>query len=165
MGYSTKKKVAETGDLLPCLWPHRIKALSEQIGGAWGGICPTENQTPHPGAGSSAPADFFGGSSDAKKLLPVLLDTRGAQAREAVPVDRVLPGEEFLDRQRIAAAGFFQRQKSATHGCDDFGLTPNHPALRPGRRQVGNRERATVRPDHVLDPRAMRFGHGYSHAL
>src|SRR5258707_15190825 len=37
------------------------------------------------------------------RLLPVLLDARGAQAGEAVLVDRVLPGEEFFDRQRIAA--------------------------------------------------------------
>jgi hypothetical protein len=41
-------------------------------------------------------------------LLPVLLDARGAQAGEAVLVDRILPGEKFLDRQRVTAAGFFE---------------------------------------------------------
>ena len=43
-------------------------------------------------------------------LLAILLDARGAQAGEAVLVDRILPGEEFLDRQRVAGAGFLERQ-------------------------------------------------------
>jgi hypothetical protein len=43
-------------------------------------------------------------------LLTVLLDTRRAQAGEAVLVDGVLPGEEFLDGQRITAARLFERQ-------------------------------------------------------
>src|ERR1019366_6329441 len=38
------------------------------------------------------------------RLLPVLLDARRAQAGKAVLVDGILPGEEFLDGQRIAAA-------------------------------------------------------------
>ena len=33
-----------------------------------------------------------------RALLAVLLNTRRAQAGEAVLIDRVLPGEEFLDR-------------------------------------------------------------------
>ena len=41
-------------------------------------------------------------------LLSVLLDSRGAQAGEAVLVDRILPGEELFDRQRIAAACLFE---------------------------------------------------------
>jgi hypothetical protein len=43
-------------------------------------------------------------------LLTVLLDTRRAQAGEAVLVDGILPGEEFLDGQRITAARLFERQ-------------------------------------------------------
>src|SRR6185436_10274368 len=37
-------------------------------------------------------------------LLPVLLDAGGAQAGEAVLVDGELPGQEFVDGQRVAAA-------------------------------------------------------------
>ncbi|HEY9452322.1 MAG TPA: hypothetical protein VIR82_06610 [Bradyrhizobium sp.] len=35
---------------------------------------------------------------EARLLLSVLLDARGAQAGEAVLVDGILPGEKFLDR-------------------------------------------------------------------
>jgi hypothetical protein len=43
-------------------------------------------------------------------LLPVLLDPRGAQAGEAVLVDRELPRQELLGRQRVARAGLFERE-------------------------------------------------------
>src|SRR5215470_12432566 len=43
----------------------------------------------------------------------ILLDARGAQAGEAVAVDRILPRQEFRDRERIAGAGLFQRQETA----------------------------------------------------
>src|ERR1700751_2415591 len=49
-------------------------------------------------------------------LLPVLLDARGAQAGEAMLVDGILPGKEFLDRQRVAAAGFLERKEPAAPG-------------------------------------------------
>src|SRR4029077_20423844 len=77
--------------------------------------------------------------------------------------DRVLPSEELLDRQRITAAGFLERQQTPTHGRDNFGLASDNPALGPRRGQIRDRERATVRPDHILDPRAVGFSHGYSH--
>ena len=51
------------------------------------------------------------GSGNGPSLLAILLDTRGAQTGEAVAVDRVLPGQEFLDRERIAAAGLFERRR------------------------------------------------------
>src|SRR3977135_4650892 len=93
-------------------------------------------------------------------LLPVLLNSRGAQAGQPMAIDRILPGEEFLDRQGIAAASFLERQQAATHGRNDFGLATDHPALCTGRREVRNRERATVGPDDILDPRAMGLCHG-----
>ena len=83
----------------------------------------------------------------------------GAQAGQAVLVDRILPGKEFFDRQGVAAARFFQRQQSATNGGDDFGLAANHPALRSRRREISDRQWRTVRPDDILDPRAMGLSH------
>src|SRR6266540_4288300 len=90
----------------------------------------------------------------ARGLLPVLLDARRAQAGEAVLVDRVLPGEEFLDRQSITAASFLEGEQPAAHGGDHLGLAPDDPALRARCRQIRNRQRAAVRPDHVLSPRS-----------
>src|SRR5262245_59283242 len=64
-------------------------------------------------------------------------------------IDRALPGEKFLDRQRIALARFIQTEKTTTHRRDHFGLAANDPALGAGRRQVGERQRAAVGPDDI----------------
>ena len=92
--------------------------------------------------------------------MAILLDAGGAQTGEAVLIDRELPGEEFIDRQRITAAGFLEREQSAADRGNDFSLTANDPPFGPGRGQVRNRKRAAVRPDDVFHPRAMGFCHG-----
>ena len=61
-----------------------------------------------------------------------MLHPRRAQARQAELVDRLLPGQEFLDRQRITIAGFFQRQQTAANGRDDFRLAPGSPSIDAG---------------------------------
>src|SRR5688500_13290615 len=66
----------------------------------------------------------------ARKLLAILLNARGAQACEPVLVDGILPGEELFDGQRVAAAGFFERQQTAAHGGNNLGLAPDNPAFR-----------------------------------
>src|SRR6516225_5604323 len=104
--------------------------------------------------------DRGGPSSDGGLgLLAVLLDAGGAQAGEAMLVDRILPGEEFLDRQRIAAAGLLERKEPAAHGSNDLGLAPDDPALGPWCRQIGDGQRAAVRPDDVFGPRSQGLGH------
>src|ERR1035441_6053998 len=40
-----------------------------------------------------------------RRLLAILLDPGGAQPRKAVLIDGKLPGQEFVDRQGVAAAG------------------------------------------------------------
>src|SRR5580700_2237669 len=100
-----------------------------------------------------------------RRLLSVLLDARGAQTGQAVLVDRILPGQEFLDRERITAARLFERKQSAAHGCNDLRLAANDPTLGSRRGQIRDRQGGTVRPDDILDPRAMRFGHSNSHVL
>src|SRR6266496_4460847 len=87
-------------------------------------------------------------------LLAILLNARGAQAGQAVLVDGILPGEEFLDRERVAAAGLLERKQPAAHGSHDLGLAPDDPALGAWRRQVGDRQRAAVWPDDVFGPRS-----------
>src|SRR5215213_8591069 len=96
-------------------------------------------------------------------LLPVLLDARRAQAGEAVAVDRILPGEEFLDGQCVARARFLKRQKAATNRGHHFRLAADDPATRAGSRQIGDRQGAAVGPDDILDPRAMGFVHSGTH--
>ncbi len=55
-------------------------------------------------------------------------------------VDGELPGQEFVDRQRVAAAGFLQRKQATADGGDDFRLAANDPALgsRRGRSAMVN---------------------------
>src|SRR4051794_35955706 len=79
-------------------------------------------------------------------------------------VDRGLPGEEFFDCKGIAAARLVQGKKAAADGCYDFCLTANHPAAGAGRRQIGNGQRTTVRPDDIFHPRAMGFRHRNTHS-
>src|SRR6516165_9802359 len=98
-------------------------------------------------------------SREVRSLLAILLNTRGAQAGKAMAVDRVLPSQKFLDRERIAAAGLLKRKKAAAHRRNNFRLATNHPALRAGRRKVGDGKRASIGPDDVLHPRAVGLAH------
>ncbi len=100
-----------------------------------------------------------------RALLTILLNTGRAQTGKAVLVDRILPREKFLDRERVTAARLLKRKKSAAARGDDFRLAANHPTLRSRRRQIGDRQRGTVRPDDVLDPRAVGLSHSNSHVL
>ena len=72
-------------------------------------------------------------------LLPVLLDTRGAQPGKAMLIDGKLPGEKFVDRQRVAAASLLKGEQTAANCGNDFGLTANNPPFGPGRGQIRNR--------------------------
>src|SRR5947209_19443689 len=74
-----------------------------------------------------------------RSLLAVLLDAGGAQAGQAMLVDGKLPGQEFVDGQRVAAAGFFQREQAATDCGNDFGLAADHPPLGTRRGQIRDR--------------------------
>ena len=106
-------------------------------------------------------ADFFSMTIDVvKRLLAILLNAGGAETCQAVLVDRELPGEEFVDGQRVAAASLLQGEQAAANRSDNFGLTANDPPFGPGRGQIRDRKRAAVRPDDIFHPRAMGFCHG-----
>ena len=68
----------------------------------------------------------------ARGLFAVLLNAGGAEPRQAVAVDRTLPGEELLHGQRVAGAGLFQPQQAAADRGDDFGLAADDPTRFPG---------------------------------
>ena len=72
------------------------------------------------------------GACPGATLLAVLLDARRPQSGQAMLVDRVLPRQEFLDRQGIPAARFFQRKQPAAHRGHHFGLAANTQRFVPG---------------------------------
>lgn len=65
-------------------------------------------------------------------------------------LDRGLPRQELFDRQQITAACFFKGQQNTAHRRNHLSLAPDDPTLSAGRRQIGNRQRAAVRPEHVF---------------
>jgi hypothetical protein len=71
-------------------------------------------------------------------LLPILLDPGGPQTGQTVLIDRKLPGQEFVDRQGITAAGFLEGEQAASDRCNDLGLAADDPPFGTGRGQVGN---------------------------
>jgi hypothetical protein len=89
---------------------------------------------------SRGEADFLQNSGRfARQLLTILLDPGGSQPRQAMLVDGKLPGQEFVDSQRVAAAGFLKGKQTAANRGDDFGLATDNPSLGSGRGQVRNR--------------------------
>ena len=91
--------------------------------------------------------------------MPVLLDARGAQAGKTMIVDGGLPGQELLDRQLISLAGFIEAEQTTANGSHHLGLPANDPATRVAGGQIGNRQRAAVRPDYIFDTRSNKIGH------
>jgi hypothetical protein len=77
-------------------------------------------------------------TGSANGLLPILLDAGGAQSGKAVLVDGKLPGKEFVDGQRIAAASLLKGEQAAANRGNDFGLTADNPPFGPGRGQIRN---------------------------
>ena len=71
-------------------------------------------------------------------LLSVLLDTGGSQPGKAMLIDGKLPGKEFVDRQRVAAASLLEGEQAAANRGNDFGLTADDPPFGPGRGQIRN---------------------------
>jgi hypothetical protein len=73
-----------------------------------------------------------------QRLLAILLDPGGAQPRKAVLIDGELPGEEFVDGQRVTAAGLLEGEQTAANRSDDLGLTADNPPFGPGCGQIRN---------------------------
>jgi hypothetical protein len=74
-----------------------------------------------------------------ERLLAILLDAGGAQSCQAMLIDGKLPGEEFVDRQGVAAASLLKGEQTAEHSGNDFGLAANNPPFGSGRGQIRNR--------------------------
>src|SRR5271166_1054970 len=89
----------------------------------------------------------------------ISLDTRRAQTAKTMLVDRLLPGTEFIDGQRVAAAGLLERKQTTANRGNNLGFPIRHPTFCSLWRQIGDRQRRTVRPDDVVASWAMRLGH------
>jgi hypothetical protein len=72
------------------------------------------------------------------RLLTILLDAGGAQSRKAMLVNGKLPGEEFVDRQRVAAASLLKGEQATANCGNDFGFAANHPPFGSGCGQIRN---------------------------
>jgi hypothetical protein len=72
------------------------------------------------------------------RLLAILLDAGGAQSRQTVLVDGKLPGKEFVDGQRVAAASLLEGEQAAANCGNDFGFTADNPPFGPGCWQIRN---------------------------
>jgi hypothetical protein len=84
-------------------------------------------------------ADFRQMRSDSGGcLLAILLNAGGAQSGKAMLIDGKLPGKEFVDRQRVAAAGLLKGEKATPHCRNDFRLTANNPPFGAGCGQIRN---------------------------
>jgi hypothetical protein len=85
-------------------------------------------------------ADFLKNAvGSERRLLAVLLDPRGAEPCKAMLVDGELPGQEFVDGQRVAAASLLEGEQAAANRRNDFGLATDDPSLGSGCRQIRNR--------------------------
>ncbi|MEH2506368.1 hypothetical protein V1290_005179 [Bradyrhizobium sp. AZCC 1578] len=81
---------------------------------------------------------FSSNLSIRESLLAILLDPGGPQACQAMLVDGKLPRQEFVDGQRIAAAGFLKGEQATTDRSDNFGFAADHPPFGAWRGQVSN---------------------------
>ena len=95
-----------------------------------------------------------------KDLLAILLDAGGAQSGQTMLVDGELPGQEFVNSQGVAAAGFLKGQQAAANCGHNLGLTADNPPFGTGRGKIRDRQRTAIGPDDVLHPRAVGFCHG-----
>jgi hypothetical protein len=89
--------------------------------------------------GFTAGSRFSSNLSLWERLLPILLDTGGPQASQAMLIDGELPRQELVHRQRVAAASLLKGEQTAANRGDDFGLAADHPPFGSGRGQVRNR--------------------------
>src|SRR5262249_22988060 len=87
-------------------------------------------------------------------------------ARKAMLIDRALPGEELVDGQLVALAGFLNAEQASAHRGDHLGLAPDDPALCVPRREIRDCQRAPIGPDNVAHPRShLVFGHDTRYSL
>lgn len=69
------------------------------------------------------------------RLAAIFLDAGGAQAGQAVLVDRPLPGQELVDRERVALTSLLEADQPAADRGDDLSFAANDPpfGIRGGR--------------------------------
>jgi hypothetical protein len=87
---------------------------------------------------SLAKRDRSSSNSIGYGLLAILLDAGGAQSGQAMLIDGKLPGQEFVDRQGVAAASLLKGEQAAANRGNDFGLTADDPPFGSGRGQIRN---------------------------
>src|SRR5262249_26802214 len=72
---------------------------------------------------------------------PISLDTRCAPTAKTILVVRLLPGTEFIDGQRVAAARLLERKQTTANRGNNLGFTTRHPTFCSRWWQIGDRQR------------------------
>src|SRR4051812_33996982 len=119
--------------LLRTEWPYHPARWLSPLGGCFLNRNDAE-ETVESGSGGLARRRLVGVA--VLGTCPIILQARGPQTAQTVPVDRTLPREEFLDRERIALTRFLKADDTGAHRGHDLGLATDHPALDARRRQV-----------------------------
>ena len=81
---------------------------------------------------------FSSNLSVRESLLPILLDPGGPETCQTMLIDGKLPRQEFVDRQRVPAAGFLKGKQTSADRRNDLGLAADYPPLGARRGQVSN---------------------------
>ena len=79
------------------------------------------------------------------KFQPMLLDLSRLQANKTMLRKPKLPGEKFLNSQRVAATRLLPAEQASLDGCHHLLLSPRRPARRARRGQLGD-DRPSSRP-------------------
>jgi hypothetical protein len=89
----------------------------------------------------------------------VELGSSRAEPRDSEAINAMLPGENLVGIERVAATSLFQGQQAAAHGRDDFRLAPDYPAFGVGWWQIAEGQTTSLGSTDMLDRRLRSFIH------
>ena len=76
-----------------------------------------------------------------------------------MPVDKPLPTQELVYRQLVALAGVLKTKEAAAHRGNNLCFSPDNPAFRIRRREIGNGQRTAIGTKDITEAGAEHFGH------
>ncbi len=74
-------------------------------------------------------------------------------------IDRGLPAQKFLHRQRITLACLLKAEKATAYSGDNFCLSANDPAPRSGGGEVCDGQRTAIWTNNIFYTRSCQIGH------
>ena len=77
-------------------------------------------------------------------------------------IDRLLPGQKFLNGKSVAIADLFQTEQATSNSGDDLGFATDHPSFGIRGWQVRHGQRGPVWSNDVGNPSRYCRSHGLS---